>query len=567
MGKIKLLDSQLSNMIAAGEVVERPASAIKELIENAIDAKATRIEILIEHAGRMLMEVRDNGDGMDRDDLSQSILRHATSKIQDEYELFRIKTLGFRGEALPSIASVSQLTIESATGVGPGYQLKSVDGVVEILPISSRKGTTVKVENLFFNTPARLKFLKNDYVETANIIDVVSRIALGHPSISFTLFIDGKNSFITDGRGDVLQVITQIFGVQTAKQLTPFSFTTHDVNITGYLGLPSLAKSHRYSMYTLVNGRSVTLPKINQALLEAYRPYLPPVRFPWLFLHLAVDPSLVDVNVHPTKKEVRLSKEDQLKTSLVPAIRQSLSSLNLSPSESQFTDKNSTNHTQPASMNPSELREPELSTDWVPLDLHTSKTIQHLTVVAQMHLTYIVCRDEQGSIYLIDQHAADERIRYEKQLALLDDKKFAVTPLVPVMVDVKPSDAKLLTEERIQVLASIGVELVPFGANVYKVNTVPTWAMQDPQFYVEDLLHQLFDEPTIQPDKLRLYALASKACKTSIKAQDLLTMEAMQSLVDRLFQCQYPYTCPHGRPTMVQFSKRQLEAMFNRSGF
>ena len=567
MGKIKILDSQLSNMIAAGEVVERPASAIKELIENAIDANATRIEILIEHAGRILIEVRDNGDGMDRDDLSQSVLRHATSKIKDEYDLFRIKTLGFRGEALPSIASVSQLTIESSTGFGPGYQLRSVDGIVNILPISSRKGTTVKVENLFFNTPARLKFLKNDYVETANIIDVVSRIALGHPTISFTLFIDGKNSFVTDGRGDVLQVITQIFGVQTAKQLSPFSFTSYDVNITGFLGLPSLAKSHRYSMYTLVNGRSVTLPKINQALIEAYRPYLPHVRYPWLFLHLAVDPSLVDVNVHPTKKEVRLSKEDQLRTSLVPAIRKVLSSLNLSPSESSFLDKNLTRFTQQSPSSGSELKEPDITHDWVPLDFNASKSLQKLTVVAQMHLTYIVCRDEQGSIYLIDQHAADERIRYEKQLSLLDDKKFAVPPLVPVMVDIKPSDAKLLTEERIQILNSIGVELAPFGANVYKVNTVPTWAIHDPQFYVEDLLHQLFEEPSIQPDKLRLYALASKACKTSIKAQDVLTMEAMQSLVNRLFECQYPYTCPHGRPTMVQFSKRQLEAMFNRSGF
>ena len=567
MGKIKVLDSQLSNMIAAGEVVERPASVIKELIENAIDANASRIEITIEHAGRILMEVRDNGDGMDRDDLSQSILRHATSKIKDEYDLFRIKTLGFRGEALPSIASVSQLTIESSTGKGPGYKLKSVEGLVEIIPISSRKGTAVKVENLFFNTPARLKFLKNDYIETANIIDVISRIALGYPGIAFSLFIDGKNTFVTDGRGDILQVITQIFGLQTAKQLTTFVFNAHDVKVTGYLGLPSLAKSHRYSLYTLVNGRSVSLPKINQALIEAYRPYLPPVRYPWLFLHFQVDPSLVDVNVHPTKKEVRLSKEDQLKTSLIPAIRNTLSTLNLAPSEpSLYHQQPSATPTQ-VSSSQSELREPEPSHDWIPLSLNDKKTIQQLTVVAQMHLTYIVCRDEQGSIYLIDQHAADERIRYEHQLTLLKDKKFAVTPLVPVMVDIKPSEAKLLTEERMQILASIGVELAPFGANVFKVNTVPTWAIHDPQFYIEDLLHQLFEDPSIEPDKLRLYALASKACKTSIKAHDALTIEAMQSLVNRLFECQYPYTCPHGRPTMVQFSKRQLEAMFNRSGF
>ncbi len=567
MGKIKILDSQLSNMIAAGEVVERPASAIKELIENAIDANATRIDISVEHAGRILMEVRDNGEGMDRDDLSQSILRHATSKIKDEYDLFRIKTLGFRGEALPSIASVSQLTIESSTGKGPGYQLKAVDGIVEIIPISSRKGTSVKVENLFFNTPVRLKFLKNDYVETANIIDVVSRIALGFPNISFSLYIDGKNTFVTDGRGDVLQVISQIFGIQTAKQLIPFTFASQDVNVKGFLGLPSLAKSHRYGMYTLVNGRSVTLPKINQALLEAYRPFLPPVRYPWLFLHFMVDPSLVDVNVHPTKKEVRLSKEDQLKTSLVPAIRNVLSALNLAPSESKIINQHSMQTPQHTSSPNNELRESDSTIDWIPLELNALKSIQQLTVVAQLHLTYIVCRDEQGSIYLIDQHAADERVRYEEQLGLLKDKKFAVTPLVPVMVEIKPNEAKLLTEERLQLLSSIGVELAPFGAKAFKVNTVPTWAIHDPQFYVEDLLHQLFEEPSIQPDKLRLYALASKACKTSIKAQDALTIESMQSLINRLFQCQYPYTCPHGRPTMVQFSKRQLEAMFNRSGF
>ncbi|MEY3431305.1 MAG: hypothetical protein RIS53_203, partial [Bacillota bacterium] len=479
MGKIKILDSQLSNMIAAGEVVERPASAIKELIENAIDANATRIDISVEHAGRILMEVRDNGEGMDRDDLSQSILRHATSKIKDEYDLFRIKTLGFRGEALPSIASVSQLTIESSTGKGPGYQLKAVDGIVEIIPISSRKGTSVKVENLFFNTPVRLKFLKNDYVETANIIDVVSRIALGFPNISFSLYIDGKNTFVTDGRGNVLQVISQIFGIQTAKQLIPFTFASQDVNVKGFLGLPSLAKSHRYSMYTLVNGRSVTLPKINQALLEAYRPFLPPVRYPWLFLHFMVDPSLVDVNVHPTKKEVRLSKEDQLKTSLVPAIRNVLSALNLAPSESKIINQHSMQTPQHTSSPNNELRESDSTIDWIPLELNALKSIQQLTVVAQLHLTYIVCRDEQGSIYLIDQHAADERVRYEEQLGLLKDKKFAVTPLVPVMVEIKPNEAKLLTEERMQLLSSIGVELAPFGAKAFKVNTVPTWAIHD----------------------------------------------------------------------------------------
>jgi DNA mismatch repair protein MutL len=564
MNKIQILSSQLSNMIAAGEVVERPGSVIKELVENAIDAKSTRIEITVEHAGRTLMEVRDNGEGMNQVDLGQSIVRHATSKIRDEYDLFRIKTLGFRGEALPSIASVSNLTITSSDGSGPGYQLKVNDGHTTIIPTSSRQGTVVTVEQLFYNTPARLKFLKNDYIESSHIIDVVTRIALGHPTIAFQLVMDQSMVFTTDGRGDVLSIMTQIFGKETTQQIKPFVFQSNDVSIQGFLGLPSLAKSHRYAMYIIVNGRSVTLPKINQAILEAYRPFLPPVRYPWIYLHFKVDSSLVDVNVHPTKKEVRLSKEEGLKLALIPAIKEALQKENLSPMGTYDTLPIG----QPVrESNQSQIKEPSEEVGWIPLSFDQQRLRMKLTVIAQMHLTYLVCSDDQGSIYLIDQHAADERIRYERQLELLKDKQLAVAPLVPVMVDLKPSEIKLLTEERLQLLKSIGLELEAFGANVLKVNTIPSWALHQAQIYVEDLLHQLFEEPTLQPDKLRLYALASKACKTSIKAQDVLTLEAMQSLVNRLLDCQFPYTCPHGRPTMVQFSKRQLESMFNRSGF
>lgn len=564
MNKIQILSSQLSNMIAAGEVVERPGSVIKELVENAIDAKSTRIEISIEHAGRTLMEVRDNGEGMNQVDLSQSIVRHATSKIRDEYDLFRIKTLGFRGEALPSIASVSNLTITSSDGIGTGYQLKINDGHSTMLPTSSRQGTIVTVEQLFYNTPARLKFLRNDYIESSHIIDVVTRIALGHPTIAFQLVMDQSTVFITDGRGDVFSIMTQIFGKDTTQQIKPFGFQSHDVNVQGFLGLPSLAKSHRYAMYTLVNGRSVTLPKINQAILEAYRPFLPPVRYPWVFLHFNVDPSLVDVNVHPTKKEVRLSKEEGLKLALIPAIKEALQKENLSPMGTY--EGLPLSQPTPESSQPM-LKETSQEAGYIPIAFEQQRQRMKLTVMAQMHLTYLVCSDNQGSIYLIDQHAADERIRYEHQLELLKDKQLAVAPLVPVMVDLKPSEIRLLTEERLQLLKSIGLELEAFGANVLKVNTIPSWALHQAQVYVEDLLHQLFEEPTLQPDKLRLYALASKACKTSIKAHDVLTLEAMQSLVNRLLDCQFPYTCPHGRPTMVQFSKRQLESMFNRSGF
>ena len=562
MDKIQLLSSQLSNMIAAGEVIERPGSVVKELIENAIDANATRIEIVVENAGRTYIEVRDNGEGMSQTDLSKAILRHATSKIKDEYDLFRIKTLGFRGEALPSIASVSGLTITSATGQGPGYQLQVKDGQTLLTPTASRQGTTVTVTDLFYNTPARLKYLKNDYIETSHLIDLVTRIALGHPQIAFLLTVDQKRVFYTDGRGDIISVLTQIFGKDTIQQTLPFQWQFHDVTIAGFLGLPAIAKSHRYGIYTLVNGRAVTLPKINQAILEAYKPFLPPVRYPWIFLHLHVDPSLVDVNVHPSKKEVRLSQEESLKLALIPALAATLNTAHLAPQIQE-----STGSLPSASV----LHEPsgheDEAIETVSLLFQQEKTNQQLTVMAQMHLTYLVCSDAKGSIYLIDQHAADERIRYEAQLKLLADKQFAVAPIIPIMIDVKPSDAKLLTEARLSQLKEVGLDLASFGANAYKVNTIPVWALDQAQVYVEDLLTQIFLEPALNPDKLRLYALASKACKTSIKANDMLTLEAMQSLVDRLLKCQYPYTCPHGRPTMVQFAKRQLEAMFNRSGF
>jgi DNA mismatch repair protein MutL len=565
MDKIKILDAQLSNMIAAGEVVERPSSVVKELVENAIDAQATRIEVTVENAGRTYIEVRDNGLGMNASDLSKAILRHATSKINDEYDLFRIKTLGFRGEALPSIASVAHLTIVACDGTGPGHVLESYEGVVKTSTTSARQGTVVTVRNLFFNTPARLKFLKNDYIETSHILDGLTRLAMGHPHIAFQVIIDGQKSFTTDGRGEPLNVLTQIFGKETTSQIIPFQWQDYDVTVTGFLGLPSLAKSHRYGMYTLVNGRAVSLYKINQACLEAYKPFLPPVRFPWLFLQFQVDPSLVDVNVHPTKREVRLSKEEAIKTGLIQAIQTTLKQANLSPSYRYDSPISPTNESSSKHANSLKIEEPLVES--IPLGFEASSTKQALTVVAQLHLTYLVCRDEQGSIYLIDQHAADERVRYEQLLRLYEEEKFKATPLVPVMIDVKPSDAKLLTNERLLQLEAIGVELVAFGANAYKVQSVPVWALSQAQTYVEDLLQQLFHEPLLTPDKLRLYAIASKACKTSIKAQDALSLTAMQSLVDRLLQCQFPYTCPHGRPTMVQFAKRQLEAMFNRSGF
>jgi DNA mismatch repair protein MutL len=426
----------------------------------------------------------------------------------------------------------------------------------------SRQGTLIEVKDLFYNTPARLKYLKNDYIETSSCIDVVSRIALAHPAIAWQMKVDDRIVFSTDGRGDLLQVIAQIFGVDLAKQLVPISFSNADVQVHGFLGLPSIAKSHRYAMYTLVNGRAVTMGKINQMIQEAYQPYLPPVRFPFVVLTMAIEPNLLDVNVHPAKREIRFSKEESLRPLLKQKIQDVLQSHSLA--HQVITPAvPSTTHTTNLT-----LAEPE------PEKIETfSLTFQghqqpSLTAVAQLHLTYIVCVDQRGSIVLIDQHAADERIRYEHHLNLVQTHRHTTVPLIPIMIDVKPSDAKLLTTERLHTLAALGLILEPFGANAFKVNQIPTWALDtNPQLFIEDLFMQIFEEKNLSIDALRLYALASKACKTAIKAQDRLDVEAMQSLVNRLLACDYPYSCPHGRPTIVQWSKTQIEALFNRSGF
>jgi DNA mismatch repair protein MutL len=281
--KINILSTQLANMIAAGEVVERPSSVIKELMENSIDAQATRIEVHLKNAGRTSIEIIDNGIGMNQDDLSLAIQRHATSKILNEHDLFRIKTLGFRGEALPAIASVSELTITSSTGE-VGYQVTVKDGEESYALAPARKGTIVHVKELFYNTPARLKYLKNDYIETSSCIDVVTRVALAFPLISVLLTIDEKEVFSTSGNGQLLSIIQTIFGQELATKLIPFQQAYTDVKVEGFLGQPEISKSHRYGLYTFVNGRSVVMPKINQAILEAYKPFLPMMRYPVVYL-------------------------------------------------------------------------------------------------------------------------------------------------------------------------------------------------------------------------------------------------------------------------------------------
>lgn len=564
MGVIQRLSNQLANMIAAGEVIERPSSVIKELLENAIDAKASRIEIHIENAGRTRIEVSDNGIGMDEGDLRLSIERHATSKLITEENLFRIQTLGFRGEALPSIMSVSYLTIQTSLGEQGGHELVVEDQSISIHPFARSQGTTVIVQDLFYNTPARLKYLKNDAIETSASLDVITRVAFAHPQLAFVVHVDGKRAFFTDGRGQLLATISACLGHHVATHMVPFSYQNPDVSITGYLGKPDIAKSHRYGVYLSVNGRSVYMPKIQQAIFEAYKPYLPPVRFPTVVLHLTIDPSLLDVNVHPAKRDIRFSKEDQLKKVFLEVIPSTLLKQNLATIPSDHTIDSSVSSPMPPQRD--YVEDPPV--DQLHLLFEESNSSQStLEVLGVLDATYIVCKDANEGYYVVDQHAAHERVHFEEQLAKMRESTYAVSPLVPILLDITPADRARLTDALLSQLASVGVTLAWFGDFTLKVEAMPTWALPLGQTYVEDLLQQCFHEPSLNEDKLRLYAIASKACKMSIKAHDHLDHGSLSILIQRLLACQFPYACPHGRPTMIHYSVAQLERLFNRTGF
>lgn len=312
MAIIKVMDSHLANMIAAGEVIERPSSVIKELVENALDAHAKHIEVKVYDAGRTKIVVKDDGDGMDKEDAVLAFKRHASSKLTSEHQLFKIKTMGFRGEALPSIASVSKVTMTTSTGIGAGTKVLIENENMKVEDFSSRKGTTFTIEELFYNTPVRLKFLKTDVTENANSLEVMQRLALSRPDVAIDFYIDDRHVFSTTGRNDLLEVIARIYNNETAKKMMKVEVGDYEFQIEGYIGKPELAKSTRYYMITLLNDRNVYVPKIQKAIIDAYSDFIFNSKYPFVILKIHVEYSLVDVNVHPSKREVRLSNEDKI---------------------------------------------------------------------------------------------------------------------------------------------------------------------------------------------------------------------------------------------------------------
>lgn len=620
MGKIQIMDEWLSNKIAAGEVVERPASVVKELVENAIDAGSTSIDVFLLEAGLTSIQVIDNGSGMDEEDALISFSRHATSKIHQEHDLFRIRTLGFRGEALASIASVSKMTLITSNGESGTYLELEGGHEVTHKPGPLRKGTDLTVSQLFFNTPARLKYMKTIQTELGHTIDLVNRLALGNPQIAFRLLHNGQQLLQTNGRGDVQQVLAAIYGVHNAKKMVPFEGESHDYKVSGFVSLPEVTRASKNYMSLFVNGRWVKHYLVQKAIVDAYHTYLPIERFPIVALFIEGDPYLTDVNVHPAKHQIRLSKEPELLKLIEETIRETIrhvirvpqmekkekivqpttEQLNIwKPAPKLDVEKMNAiveklydvQTVQESSMlepvksipesSPTPVEEsfepaPPIEEEPIqnviveeaqqdPIVKSTKEPFPALEVVGQIHGTYIVAQMEDG-FYLIDQHAAQERIKYE----FFREKVGMVNPnerqalLLPLTFHYAADEALLLRENK-QELEAVGVFLEEFGQSSFVVREHPSWFPKgEEQEIIEDLIEQVLTTKKADVKKLREAAAIMMSCKKSIKANHFLTREQMVTLLNDLRNADNPFTCPHGRPVLIHFTTYEVEKMFKR---
>ena len=579
MGYIKVMEPSLANKIAAGEVVERPASVVKELVENAIDAGASNIIVKIKEAGKKEILVSDNGKGMDQDDAILAFARHATSKINNDRDLFRIATLGFRGEALASIAAVSEIELDTAleNKVGTHLEIKNSE-VINVSQIGCNRGTTIKVKNLFYNTPARLKFLKSDNVELAHISEVIMKLALSYPNISFTLSNDEKVSFYSAGKGNVVEVISSLYGLEVAKNMNRFEISNDDFNVVGYTSSLGVNRSNKNAIVIILNGRCVRLYGAINGVIEAYKTYLMDDRFPISVINIETDPSLVDVNVHPSKQEVRLSKEFELKELITKAIREIFMVKNIAPQvvvKEEKKEQTALNLDSFISQSPAfnsysreimvneslEVKEKEEVYE----NVEETLKYKRMVPIGQYIAKYIIASDSD-KLYIVDQHAAAERINYEKfRNKFNDQQNWTYTDLlVPIIIELSKKESAILIEN-LSLFKEIGITIEEFGDSSFRVTSIPTWMKEvDPNEYLKEIVEQVVSNSKINLVDLRINVIATMACKASLKANRVLSLIEMQTLLDNLLKCENPYSCPHGRPTTIIYSTYELDKLFKR---
>ena len=647
MGKIKELQTSLANKIAAGEVVERPGSVVKELLENAIDAQATEINIAVEQSGVSSIRVVDNGTGISEDDLALVFHRHATSKLDDDDDLFHIRTLGFRGEALASISSVSKVTLRTCTDNENGHEIYAENGeIINQKPAKVKKGTDILVESLFYNTPARLKYIKSLYTELGKITDIVNRMAMSHPDIRISLVSDGKTLLKTNGSGKTNEVMAEIYGMKVAKDLVHITGDTSDYHLEGYVARPEHSRSNKHYISIFINGRYIKNFVLNKAIVEGYHTLLTIGRYPICYINIQMDPILVDVNVHPTKLEVRLSKEEQLYDLIVEKIREAFKDKILIPKndldthpkknkvlnsfEQQKLDfERKQNEVQNRPQSSEDERQEDLSATTLDkvenqnisqvnednestlfndsqyikrnhddhyfnnqkdilneldnqnetleqeenqnendikgtVSASTRRRVPYMEVVGQVHGTYIIAQNENG-MFMIDQHAAQERIKYEYFREKIGEVTNEVQNLLIPMTFHFSKDEQFIIDQYQEELDRVGVHLEHFGGHDYIVNSYPVWFPKaEAEEIIKDMIELVLENKKIDVKKMREDAAIMMSCKKSIKANHYLKNNEMADLIDQLREMEDPFTCPHGRPIIINFSNYELEKLFKR---
>ena len=577
---IKILPEEVASQIAAGEVVERPASVVKELVENALDAGATHISIIVEEAGKKLIEVADNGAGIPAEELSLALSRHATSKLNNAEDLFNIRTLGFRGEALASIASVSRFTITSRpTAADAGSRLIVEGGHLsgEPQPVGAPAGTVVRVEDLFYNVPARKKFLKTDATERRQIDALVTRYTLAYPDVRFQLVQEGRNALQTSGSGDRREVLAGLFSAEIAKQMLELNAEYDDLTVTGFISPTSLTRSNRRGITFFVNGRWVQDISLSTALIQGYHSMLMVGRYPLAVVFLEMKPEKVDVNVHPAKSEVRFSDRAEVFSSVQRAVRRALLAYSPVP---QVTGQVRWAPQPPPAYTPPEYYprdfaadegepletvgglspEPETGQPTLP-----SSGMPLLRLVGQVGSAFLVAEGPDG-LYLVDQHAAHERVLFEKLMAQRGEQVPAQALLDPVTVEL-PSESSRLLEDQLPLLEKLGFQIEPFGPNTYRVRSLPSLLSgMDPAAAVRVVIEDFEEDETPLQNEIEAKIIGRVCKRAAVKAGQTLSPDEQKALLRDLEACQAPRTCPHGRPTMIHLSIDLLERQFGRKG-
>ena len=635
MSQIIELPEILANQIAAGEVIERPASVVKELVENSIDAGASQIVLEIKEAGLKSIQITDNGQGIAHEEVELALRRHATSKIKSQADLFRIRTLGFRGEALPSIASVSVMTILTAQeGASHGTKLEVKGGESTSLePATSPVGTKITVEDLFFNTPARLKYMKSQQAELSHIVDILNRLSLAHPEIAFTLINDGHEMTRTAGTGNLRQAIAGVYGLATAKKMVAIETGDLDFEVSGFVSLPELTRANRNYISLFINGRYIKNFLLNRAILDGYGSKLMVGRFPIAVINIQIDPYLADVNVHPTKQEVRISKERELMALISQAIASALKEQDLIPDALENLAKSTLRRTEKPVQTSLPLKEnslyydrdkgdffvrpevgesqpsgeltPEQTVLFAPeegnqeakspaikfaerkapqydqldhpeLDLASldkaydklngeeHSTFPELEYFGQMHGTYLFAQGN-GGLYIIDQHAAQERVKYEEYRESIGNVDGSQQQLLVPYIFEFPADDALRLKERMPLLEEVGVFLAEYGENQFILREYPIWmAEEEIESGIYEMCDMLLLTKEVSIKKYRAELAIMMSCKRSIKANHRIDDHSARQLLYQLSQCDNPYNCPHGRPVLVHFTKSDMEKMFRR---